>query len=520
MTIRHMNIARAFGPWFLLLAALMVVALSCKDSEGPPAAAQSAKRTIGPEGGTVALAGTGVTLNIPAGALEQPVEISLRTTDAPSATDLGAPSAGPAILAEPEGLQFRVPVRLTLPLTTAKDRVRVLTASAGSRAFTALPSTVAPEKREVSAETLHFSVFVAAEELPGDDGGALDGGAPPTDAGTDALDLGPPLTGSGCEAGTMCTTTTLVGAGALNRFYIDKNEKLYVGNDAGYLTNASGAWAPESLNAHAWAIDRDGVAHTLSGATHSVRNGAAWTNDPIPFTNAALGCDDFGAPARGELALADDGAVHVAWAHSCTLQYNAMVHAVRTGSSWTVGSLLQVDMSSSLGPFIAVDGAGAWRIGYGDGLRRPAALPAGGTLTAPNSEASNGPRVGTRGGATYFAYSLFYATQSGLIESGVFVSNGALQSPIGCVTNENERSVQAAFAKAAPSVVADAAGKGHVAWVAADGTGAYYATNRWGSWVTVHLHPTAAAAEVAVGPSGKVYFALQVGGSLYVVTRC
>jgi hypothetical protein len=122
---------------------------------GGTAQSASATRVIGPAGGVIRFGGH--VLEIPAGALDSTVSI---TATAPQS---------PYVIADlaPHGLQFRVPVRLSIAYGTcawadslihidylSDDRTQVLEEE---------PSSVRTARRTVEAPINHFSVYAIAE---------------------------------------------------------------------------------------------------------------------------------------------------------------------------------------------------------------------------------------------------------------------------------------------------------------------------------------------------------------------
>lgn len=118
--------------------------------------------TIGPGGGT--LVAGGLTVEIPAGALSDAVEISIRETPETPAPEN---ALGQVFTLEPEGQTFAKPIALRFSIAASQlldgERLRdvaVMTAPQGGTTFAALP-TVA-EAGAVLAEAAHFSLFVPA----------------------------------------------------------------------------------------------------------------------------------------------------------------------------------------------------------------------------------------------------------------------------------------------------------------------------------------------------------------------
>jgi Cys-rich repeat protein len=135
----------------------------------------SASQTIGAAGGTAETV-EGASVEIPAGALAQPTEITI-TESASEPAPVHAITVGKPYVLGPEGTKFPVAVTVTLPFDasaipagrSASDIV-VYTAPLGSTEYAALPTVVA-DGAHVKATTLHFSVFVAAIADAPDDAG-------------------------------------------------------------------------------------------------------------------------------------------------------------------------------------------------------------------------------------------------------------------------------------------------------------------------------------------------------------
>jgi hypothetical protein len=116
---------------------------------------------IGPNGGTVTLS-DGTSVQIPAGALSGPTTITITANSSLPPPD-GGSWVGTPYLFGPEGTQFAAPVTVTLafvpselPADAGPSGITIVTAPAGSSAFTVLPTTVV-DATHVSAPTTHFS---------------------------------------------------------------------------------------------------------------------------------------------------------------------------------------------------------------------------------------------------------------------------------------------------------------------------------------------------------------------------
>jgi hypothetical protein len=234
-----------------LLTGLVILAACTAETESKPSddPRQEVSEVIGVGGGTLALE-DGTSLDVPPGAVASDTEIRISRHDDPPSIDGDSIAVGPVFLFEPEGMVFTLPVRVTvsfepdeLPVGAIADDVLVLTAPAGSSAFTRLVTTL-EDSTHVSAETTHFSNFRSAVLPPqacngiGNDGQVCDDADSCTTgdecassecvgASLDCDDLvactidscdgvgGCSHTPSnlGCDDGEVCTTDTCTGSG-------------------------------------------------------------------------------------------------------------------------------------------------------------------------------------------------------------------------------------------------------------------------------------------------------------------
>lgn len=150
------------------LAAAMATAVgigACGDDPAPQPAADAgvATKRIGPAGGT--LSASGVTVEIPPGALASEVEIGIKPVSDPKLPE-GVSLLGTAYELTPSGVEFAKPVKIVLPLpagTTAKDTVAIRLPSAGGEW---LPVGAPDEGAStVTSFTRGFSVFAAVKML-------------------------------------------------------------------------------------------------------------------------------------------------------------------------------------------------------------------------------------------------------------------------------------------------------------------------------------------------------------------
>ncbi|MBM4345250.1 MAG: IPT/TIG domain-containing protein [Deltaproteobacteria bacterium] len=135
----------------------------------------TATADIGAAGGTLNLP-SGAQLTIPPGALAGNVQISIGAVVPPSAEQLkGSKAVGAALVLEPEGQQFLLPIEVRLPLDSKIagsvdwGGAKLLIAPKGSSAFVTLDSTFSQDAKGafVTAQITHFSWVVPAMPPPG-----------------------------------------------------------------------------------------------------------------------------------------------------------------------------------------------------------------------------------------------------------------------------------------------------------------------------------------------------------------
>lgn len=201
---RHGVVVRVFP---LMLGA----SLGCseKASEGGSGhTTTTAGDTIGPEGGVVTL--EGAELTIPAGALSEDVEITMRASDdAPVLAD-----ASPASLLYrigPDDVSLALPATLTIafvPDSSQTGAATIYTAPTGETADQFLPVTTNPvDSSNVSADIEHFSSWaVFFQNTPGTDcPQEFCGGDPSIECLMCGIPYCVPPGSVCCEAGNVCT---------------------------------------------------------------------------------------------------------------------------------------------------------------------------------------------------------------------------------------------------------------------------------------------------------------------------
>ena len=183
-------------------AAILTLALAVHGCASDHAATGS--RTVGPRGGRVTV--DGASIDIPAGALERDVLITI------SATGIEPPdgyrAVTPVYRFDPEGLRFARPATVQFSVAGRTEGLSVVWTDPGGR-FGLLPSVTSTG--EVRANVDHFSLGFAGAATD-DDGGSPPADADEPDAGTDAasgvdadsIDAGEPSdAGPGVDAGSM-----------------------------------------------------------------------------------------------------------------------------------------------------------------------------------------------------------------------------------------------------------------------------------------------------------------------------
>jgi len=158
-----------FNPLLLMLMALLIFGLSCGDDEGenkPPTGTGETKVTVvGPEGATITL--EGADLVIPAGALQEEVEITIQSTTQDPTGNFVRHSA--VFRFEPAGQNFLVPVTVRIPYTGTPSSPSIYWASAGAP-FASIGGADLGGK--VEASIMHFSEgFVGTVPPPANNGG-------------------------------------------------------------------------------------------------------------------------------------------------------------------------------------------------------------------------------------------------------------------------------------------------------------------------------------------------------------
>ncbi len=176
----------------LLAGALGCLLIGCGggggdgDQGGGDADGGSTTGLVGPEGGTVAIAGA--ELVIPAGALDQEVEIAIAETD--DEVPAGFLGASPVYRFEPDGLVFAAAVAARIDFTGDGAGLDLVWSTTAADGYQAMGGAI--DGQSVVADITHFSRGFAGRA---DDGGGDCGG--------------------GCAAGQDCVAGQCVDPGGL-----------------------------------------------------------------------------------------------------------------------------------------------------------------------------------------------------------------------------------------------------------------------------------------------------------------
>jgi hypothetical protein len=168
---------------FVAACSMIFIVAACADDDGPNAAGAKhdapatgpdggpatpiASKTVGAGGGTVT-SPDGVTIEVPPNAVKADTTFVIATAQPPVA--MAANVVGTTYAFGPAGVQFDVPIRITIPFDAARLRsdsdvadVRVLAATDTGDDFVAI-GAVALERGKVAFATDHFSRYVASIE--------------------------------------------------------------------------------------------------------------------------------------------------------------------------------------------------------------------------------------------------------------------------------------------------------------------------------------------------------------------
>jgi hypothetical protein len=152
-------------------------------SPGTSSSGSPASQSIGSAGGTVTSSDGKASVAIPAGALSADVMITITALGIVMAPDVA--KVGGAYQLGPAGTTFAKPVTVTMPYDATtipppdtSSTVQVFTADDGSSTFASLPTTLV-DASHVSAQSTHFSTYVAGVPAKLSGGGDAGGVVPP-----------------------------------------------------------------------------------------------------------------------------------------------------------------------------------------------------------------------------------------------------------------------------------------------------------------------------------------------------
>lgn len=221
----------------LLVLVLLVSALGCGGDDSAPNndAIVRVEKPVGPAGGELALS-DGAKIEIPAGALDSTVMLTLREVERPKDLPNNLEQAGKPYAFEPHGTVFQRPVKLSLPYEVARDDMNdVRPVKLDDEDDDQWNTVVGSDKADgkLSFEVRSFSFYQVARPrrntgvitLP--DGATLpaDAALPTIDASDDAAtDAGADATvaDTGVDAGNDASVDAHVDAGTMGIF-VDPN---------------------------------------------------------------------------------------------------------------------------------------------------------------------------------------------------------------------------------------------------------------------------------------------------------
>lgn len=391
-----------------------------------------------------------------------------------------------------------------------------------------------------------------AGSASGGTAGAGSGGVAGSSGGTAGVSGGGGTGGSGtggsggggtaCNPVATCWVSEKVASGTLNKAFVDKNDKLYVGDGSGYYTNVSGTWVKKPLNGPKWAIDENGNPHTASyasasppwsGLTHSELVGASWTSEPIPIVDPCpcpSACDPM-SPVTFDVVVEPNGTPYVVWSTLVEFLGCGTVpqrHALRSQkvngvwkTQYSVGKL-------NIGEESYVAGTAASGVLYQAGMII-SGTNVGIPLVSESNQAGGNALTAVLHQTGMFSGQIALAKPAGkplfgLLSgqdstSGTFVPEVVLtQSYTGQpdwkatqISCPGEKGVHHAL-NVRPN------GDASLAWVSTSGL-VRYATNAGGSWVYSDLGP-GQTVEVVVTSTGEVDLFLENAGDIYRMTPC
>lgn len=351
--------------------------------------------------------------------------------------------------------------------------------------------------------------------------------------------------------GTACSpveggwVTTLIGTGALNKAFVDKNASLYVGGGSTFYTNRSGSWVSHALNSDKWAIDENGTPHTVSqvsqsmsttssGLIHSRLVDSSWVSESVPVNIPSnhLFCPGR-ATAWNIIAVKPDGSPHIAyhWYSQCEFEIPRYFvgRAYKDNDAWasplTGGNVHINDLS----PFLAsavLSSNGYWYQAYKDGVGGgvPSLVtddPQGvqGRLYGQGEAVGGNIALAKPGGLPIF--SLFSGWFNDLVSTPVSVYHVILTKDVASPAQPQAQTTLLSCTGETANRHALAvtnAGVVYAAWVSTSGL-VRFATDASGVWVYSSLG-TGENVVLVLSPSGVVNVFVERNGQIYLLTKC
>jgi hypothetical protein len=140
----------------------LVLASSCSDSGSDDPAKTPDPTEIGADGGTVTQGNASV--EIPEGALSEPIKIAVAASDVNVAPPDGYVLAGPPFAFTPHGTRFDAPVTLTLPYTSSSAALAVLRLDDEDDTSWEVVDGGTFAKGSATLDVTSFSIYAVAEE--------------------------------------------------------------------------------------------------------------------------------------------------------------------------------------------------------------------------------------------------------------------------------------------------------------------------------------------------------------------
>lgn len=181
----------------LSFACVLGLVVSCSDNDSNPPAASGDATKIGKDGGTVTAGKASVV--VPEGALSSPVAIAVALSEVEVPAPSGYSLVGTPIAFTPHGTTFKKPVTLTLPYSSASDKLALLRLDDEDDESWELVDGGSYAKGLATVEVESFSIYaVAAEDVTdGSGGGGMSAGSGTGGADTAASGTGGADTAAG-----------------------------------------------------------------------------------------------------------------------------------------------------------------------------------------------------------------------------------------------------------------------------------------------------------------------------------